>query len=191
MSHWVERNGGHLIVLLLSVILNGTLVLILRWPAQPALQITAPTPSPTPGRVRVYVSGAVIAPAVYELPLGSLVKDAVAAAGGGATDADLSAINLALEAKDQSQINVPSRLQAAQPVQISPISPGVQTGLVNLNAAGVAELETLPGIGPALAQRIVDYRNQSGPFASIEALKEVEGIGAVTFDRLKDHVAVQ
>jgi competence protein ComEA len=211
MNNWIDRNGGHLIVLLLSLILNGALVLVLNHPLQPSLQITAPTPSPTPSRVRVYVSGAVVLPDVYDLPLGSLVKDAVRAAGGGTADANLSLINLAQEIKDQSQVNIPARLQVIQdlglpqaqplqplgPKQVLPPPPITQpegsgtSGQVNLNTAGATELETLPGVGPVLAQRILDHRTQNGPFASIEALKDVQGIGDVTFDRLKDHVVVQ
>jgi competence protein ComEA len=211
MNNWIDRNGGHLIVLLLSFILNGALVLILLHPFQPALQVTVPTPSPTPGRVRVYVSGAVTVPDVYDLPVGSVVKDALRAAGGGTADADLSVINLAQEIKDQTQVNIPMRAraippadgspeQAAQPVQPSPalLTPQARqskgseaSGPVNLNTAGAAELETLPGIGPVLAQRIIDYRTQNGPFASIEALKEVQGIGDLTFERLKGRIVVQ
>jgi competence protein ComEA len=209
MNDWIERNGGHLIVLLLSVILNGTLVLILHRPPQSGLEIVVPTPSPTSSRVRVYVTGEVMAPDVYELPLGSLAKDALKAAGGGTADADLSQINLAQEIRDQSELLVPARpgagsqqtplpSQASQatPQQLQPpLGPSPQRadgggpgGVINLNTAGVAELETLPGIGPALAQRIVEFRSLNGPFASIEALAEVRGIGPTTLERLRGRV---
>ena len=194
MNHWIDRNSGHLIVLLLSLILNGALVLILHGPMRTTLQISPPTPS----RVRVYVSGAVVAPDVYELPLGALVRDAVLAAGGGTTDAELTQINLAQEVKDQSQVNVPARRQGipAPPTSLTaapsaPVTSDGAVGPINLNSAGLTELETLPGIGPALAQRIIDFRTQNGPFASVEGLKEVKGIGPATFEKLKDHVRVQ
>jgi competence protein ComEA len=198
MNHWINRNGGHLIVLLLSLILNGALVLILHGPMSTTLQIVPPTPSPTPSRVRVYVSGAVAAPDVYELPLGALVRDAVQAAGGRTADAELNQINLALEVKDQSQVNVPARRPGmlALPPPSTPGAPSPATldgtsASINLNTADLTELETLPGIGPTLAQRIVDFRTQNGPFASVEGLREVKGIGPATFEKLKDHVRVQ
>jgi competence protein ComEA len=197
MNHWIERNGGHLIVLLLSLILNGALVLILHGPIRTTLQITPSTPSPTPSRVRVYVSGAVVAPDVYELPLGALVRDALLAAGGGTADAELSQINLAQEVKDQSQVNVPARRQVMPALPTSPASapssPAASdgsSGPIDLNTADLAELQTLPGVGPTLAQRIVDFRTQNGPFASVEGLREVKGIGPATFEKLKDYVRV-
>jgi competence protein ComEA len=198
MNHWIDRNGGHLIVLLISLILNGALVLILHGPMRTTLEIVPPTPSPTPSRVRVYVSGAVAAPDVYELPLGALVRDAVLAAGGGTADAELSQINLAQEIKDQSQVNVPARRQGMPTLSTSPSSTPSSpvtshdaSGSINLNTADLTELQTLPGVGPVLAQRIVDFRTQNGPFASVEGLKEVKGIGPATFEKLKDQVRVQ
>jgi competence protein ComEA len=143
--------------------------------------------------MRVHVSGAVRAPAVYRLPPGSIVQDAVDAAGGPAADADLERINLAVELRDQQQVYVPRKGEAEpQP----PISGGESGGeepagaLVNVNTATAAELETLPRIGPAMAQRIIEYREANGPFGSIEDIQNVPGIGPATFEGLKDLITV-
>jgi competence protein ComEA len=147
--------------------------------ASPSTQATA-----TQHPVRVYVSGAVEHPDVYTLPPGSIVKDAIVAAGGAAADADLDAVNLALPLSDALQVHVPRQGEAShpRPLQGSPSPGGSQ---VDLNTAGAAELETLPGIGPALAQRIVDYRQTHGPFQTIEDIMQVSGIGPATFDKIK------
>ena len=155
----------------------------------------APTPLPTatPAPIRVYVSGAVRRPDVYELPPGTIIRDALAAAGGATSDADLDCINLALEVRDQQQVYVPRRGEA------SPPSPGASGGAnarettgvkVNINTATAAELETLPRIGPTMAQRIVEYRQANGPFKTVEDIQNVPGIGPTTFAGLKDLITV-
>jgi competence protein ComEA len=153
-----------------------------------------PLPTPTPAPIRVYVSGAVRRPAVYELPPGSIVEDAIEAAGGTASDADLDCINLALEVQDQQQVYVPRRGEA------SPPAPGASGGSsgggaagtkVNVNTATAADLETLPNIGPTMAQRIVDYRQANGPFETVEDIQNVPGIGAAKFAALKDLITVR
>ncbi len=152
-----------------------------------------PTPTPTPAPLRVYVSGAVQAPEVYLLPPGSLVRDAVRAAGGPAPDADLDRINLARELLDQQQIYVP-RQGEENPVPA--ISEGVATRtpstrpLVNINTATVEELQQLPRVGPSLAQRIVAYREMYGPFKAPEDLMQVSGIGESIFAAIKDYITV-
>ena len=153
----------------------------------------APTLPPTLAPVRVYVSGAVATPGVYTLPPRSLVDDAIKAAGGATADADLEKINLAQEVRDQQQIVVPRKGEAA-PQQPTPGpggagTPGAQK--VNINTATLAELDTLPKIGPTTAQRIIDYRTQNGPFKKIEDLKNVSGIGDATFGGLKDLITVE
>jgi competence protein ComEA len=153
----------------------------------------APTLPPTPAPVRVYVSGAVAAPGVYTLSAHSLVDDAIKAAGGAAADADLDKINLAQEVRDQQQIHVPRKGEAT-PQQPAPGPGGAATPgakKVNINTATLAELDTLPKIGPTTAQRIIDYRTKNGPFKKIEDLKNVSGIGDVTFQALKDSITVE
>jgi competence protein ComEA len=164
---------------------------------QPNTPIVVSTPSldptplatPTPAPIRVHVSGAVRQPDVYDLPPGSIVKDAVEAAGGPAPDADLDGVNLAVELRDQQQVYVPRHGEA------SPISPavgggGASAGPVDINTATAAELETLPGIGPKTADAIVEYREANGPFETIEDIMDVPGIGEGTFEKIKDGITV-
>lgn len=154
-----------------------------------------PTPTPTLAPLRVYVSGAVQAPDVYLLPAGSLVKDAVLAAGGPAPDADLDRINLARQLEDQRQIYVPRRgveppvpvISEGAPVQASSAA---AHPLVNINTAAVEELQRLPRVGPALAQRIIAYREMYGPFKTVEDLMKVSGIGEAIFAAIRDYITV-
>ena len=148
--------------------------------------------SPSGPSVVVHVTGRVAAPGVYELPAGARLVDAVAAAGGALRNADLAALNLAAPAVDGTQVHVP-RVGEVSTVSVAGGSgvAGVDaSGKVNLNSATVAELETLPGIGPALAQRIVDHRTANGPFASVDDLDDVSGIGAATLEELRPLVTV-
>jgi competence protein ComEA len=148
-----------------------------------------PLPAPTMAPIRVHVAGAVRQPAVYELPPGSIVQHAVAAAGGPSPDADLNSINLALELCDQQRVYVPCKGEANPPPPVSGGAPGGGGSagtLVDINAATAAELETLPRIGPAIAQRIIAYREANGPFAAIEDIQDVPGIGPATFEGLKE-----
>jgi competence protein ComEA len=150
-----------------------------------------PPPSPTPSPIRVHVAGAVHQPGVYRLPANSIIQDAVDVAGGPASDADLDRINLAIELRDQQQVYVPREGETSSPPPVSggEGSEGTDT-LVNINTATQAELETLPRIGPELAQRILDYREANGPFETIEDIQNVPGIGPGTFEGLKDMIVV-
>ncbi len=154
---------------------------------------TVPTPTPftpTPPPIRVYISGAVRRPAVYELPPDSIVQDALDAAGGPTSDADLVHINLAQGLADQQHVYV-SREGEANPTP--PVSgSGESAGAtVNINTATAAELEALPRIGPTMAQRIVEYRQTNGPFESIEEIQNVPGIGPATFAGFEDMITVE
>lgn len=142
-------------------------------------------------RIFVHVGGAVRSPGLYRLPDGARVDDAVQAAGGVLEDADLDALNLAARVKDGDKVLVPSQSgEAEASAGGSAMAGGMQGGLVNLNTATIADLETLPGIGPALAQRIIDFRESNGGFRTVDDLLEVPGIGAKKFEELKDHVTV-
>jgi competence protein ComEA len=156
----------------------------------PTVAATAP---PTPAPVRVYVSGAVATPGVYTLPPKSLVDDAVKAAGGATGEADLDHINLAQEVRDQEQVYVPRRGEApALPAPGGPATSATPTGKkININTATVAELDTLPKVGPSTAQKIIDYRTKNGPFKKIEDIKNVSGIADATFEGLKDLITVE
>jgi competence protein ComEA len=148
-----------------------------------------PTPAPTAAPVRCHVVGAVNAPGVYSLPPGSLVQDAIQSAGGPAADANLEQLNLAAVIQDQEQIVVPQRQAASAPG--APDAPeGSATGLVNINTADSETLQTLPGIGPALAGRIIDYRDEHGPFVTVDDLTAVKGIGEATLEKLRPLITV-
>lgn len=144
--------------------------------------------------VVVHIVGAVARPGVYALREGQRVADAVAAAGGPAGDARLDLINLAARLEDGQKIYVPSEKDARSGSgppfwEAGGAVPGTPAK-VSLNRAGVAELDTLPGIGPALAQRIVDYRRAHGPFRRIEDLQQVPGIGPAKFQEIRDRLTL-
>jgi competence protein ComEA len=163
-------------------------------PAHPAAAPSV-SPSPSPGVVVVYVSGWVERPGVYEFEEGDRVVDAIERAGGPKKGADLNALNLAAFLTDAQQVLVMRKGQA--PPTTSSGSPGgggtsigATGGPINLNTATLDQLETLPGIGPALGQRIIDHREQHGPFQSVEDLVEVSGIGEKRLADLQDQVTV-
>lgn len=164
-------------------------------PALPAAVVASVSPSPgqPSGLVVVHVVGAVRRPGVYEVPAGARVRDAVARAGGLARTADAAAINLAREVVDGEQIVVPARGDpppaAAAGGGGGGSGPG-SGGKVNINLAGVAEFDTLPGIGPVIAQRIVEYRDSNGPFAAVRDLLKVPGIGPKKFASLEPYLTV-
>jgi len=143
-------------------------------------------PTLTPGPLRVYVSGAVQHPDVYTLPAGSIVKDALLAAGGAAAKADLDSINLAHPVADGEQVRIPS-VGEQNPVRLPSVEL-LTSAKVNVNTADRAALEELPGIGPELAQRILDYRQSHGPFAQIEDLLEVPGIGPGILEKIREEI---
>ncbi|HEX6332454.1 MAG TPA: ComEA family DNA-binding protein [Actinomycetota bacterium] len=151
------------------------------------------SPSAEPSVLLVDVAGWVRHPGVYEFVAGARVVDAVEAAGGARPGAELQVLNLAAPLVDGTQIFVPKKGQvapgAAPPAAGS--APGAAAGgLVNVNMATAAELETLPGIGEVLAQSIVDHRTEHGPFTSVDQLVDVSGIGDATLEELRDLVTV-
>jgi competence protein ComEA len=133
-----------------------------------------PTPEPLPPLV-AYVTGAVLAPDVYQLPPGARVKDLVQAAGGLLPQADPEAINLAAPLSDAQHIHVPS-IGEAPSVESRDTGAGA-SGLLDLNRATAEQLDQLPGVGPTIAERIVDFRDTNGPFGSAEDLAQVDGVG--------------
>ena len=136
----------------------------------------------------VHVLGAVARPGLVELEAGARVVDAVAAAGGLTPEADPAGVNLARPVVDGEQLAVPV-VGAVPPLDATGAAAAAADGLVHLNTADVAALDTLPRIGPALAQRIIDWRDVNGPFTSTEQLLEVAGIGDTVFAGLADKVA--
>lgn len=135
----------------------------------------------------VDVTGAVNKPGVYSLAGKSRVIDAIKAAGDSAPGADLSTINLARIVNDGEQIYVDSTIINSAGVRVSKT---VHTGPININRATAHQLDALDGIGPVIAQRIVDYRKVNGSFVSIDDLQKVSGIGAAKFAQIKAKVRI-
>lgn len=192
----MDRYRGVVFFIIIVLAIAGIVLFQVLRPDPPPIKLVAPTPfptpeaTPTPSPLRVYVSGAVHLPDVYALPPGSIVKDALLAAGGATDEADLDRINLALAVSDGQHVYVP-RLGEENPPVEPPSEQSVAADKIDLNAADQATLETLPGIGPAIAQRIIDYRQTHGPFTSIEEIKEVSGIGPATFEQIRDLITTK
>ena len=151
------------------------------------------TAAPTAGLLLVHVVGAVARPGVYSLPPEARLLEAIEAAGGAAPEADLERINLADRARDGMQIYVPF-LGTPIPPSLTPVAanaPGAGARLTNINSATAVELDALPGIGPAYAERIIAYRQANGPFKTIDGLLKVDGIGQAVFDRVKSFITIE
>lgn len=144
------------------------------------------SPSPSAAPIVVHVAGWVHRPGVYEFGQGDRVIDAVRRAGEAKRGADLTSLNLAALLVDGQQIVV---LKRGQPPSLQPPS-GTGEALVNVNTATIDQLESLPGIGPTLAQRIIDHREEHGPFRSVDELLDVSGIGDQTLAELRPRVTV-
>ncbi len=143
-------------------------------------------PPATTGEVVVHVAGAVAANGVYRLPSGSRVIDAVQSAGGLSADAQPDAVNLAALLTDGARVYVPRVGETVPPfVAVAEPVPTTPQGPVNLNTATAGDLDSLPGIGPATAAAIVAYRDQQGPFASVDDLADVRGIGPAKVEALR------
>lgn len=140
-----------------------------------------------PKMLTVHVVGAVEKPGVYTLEEGKRIDDAVVLAVP-TEKADLSLINLAAALQDGKQIYVPKKGEKPENIRNSTVSSS--SAIININTAGAAELDKLPGIGPALAQRIIDYRENIGSFSTIEDITKVSGIGPAMFEKMKSRITV-
>jgi competence protein ComEA len=195
--------------LLTAFTLAGIGIFVLRRPDPPPIRVMAPptpaptataTPTPTPGPIVVYVSGAVMAPGAFTLAPNARVVDAIVAAGGLRADADSAQVNQAQRLFDGVQVHVPvvgaapspaaglaGLLPTPTPAGLVATIGGAATGLIDLNTATQAELETLPGIGASKAAAIIANR----PYATVEDLDRVPGIGPSTLNQLRPLVTVQ
>jgi competence protein ComEA len=170
----------------LALLGAGVAVVITALTPHGETSVIAPAPtasSPPSGVIYVHILGQVVAPGLYALHAGDRGVDAVAAAGGFAPDADPAALNLARPLDDGEQIVIPA---IGETVAGAPAS----DGRVNLNTADLAALDRLPGIGPAKAQAILDWREQNGRFGAVDDLLDVPGIGASTLGQLRELVSV-
>jgi competence protein ComEA len=173
-------------------------------PARPlGARPRAPTPARPKSLIWVDVAGAVRRPGLYSLPQGARVAAALERAGGVRPRSERAAVNLAAKLTDGQQVFVPARgaggggaagagaaaVSAGSSVGSSAAAGGAGAGRISLSNATQAQLEQLDGIGPALAQRIIEYRDQHGGFKSVDQLQEVSGIGEKRFAALKDSIA--
>lgn len=151
---------------------------------------TSTTTAPT--SIVVYVAGAVVAPGVYTLEAAARVTDALSAAGGAGADADLDVVNLAALVTDGERVYVPRVGETIPAVIGSPVVVGETRpgGPVNVNSATADQLDVLPGVGPTTATAIVAFREQHGPFQTVEQLGDVRGIGPAKLDALRGLVTV-
>lgn len=192
----------------IAVVVGGTW-LLKGSPARPedhlpfAGRSTVPTATSLPAAVAststtvattvvVYVTGAVARPGVYTLPATARVADALTAAGGAGAGADLDVVNLAEALHDGERVFVPAVGESipALIVVTPPTAETVPTGPVNINSATADQLDVLPGVGPATAAAIISYRDQHGPFVTVDDLGDVRGIGPAKLDALRGLVTV-
>jgi len=188
---------------ILCGLLGGGLIYLVSSPPRGVPLQLLPLPSPAP--IQVHVAGAVIHPGVYSLPAGSRLEQAIQAAGGAASSADLQALNLAALLEDGSQLLVPTKAPLATasinnpqvratdlPTQVSDWKTPTPTVTfpININTATLQELDALPYIGQIRASEIIAYRQAHGPFKRIEDLLKVYGITQEVFDRIKGLITV-
>ena len=169
-----------------TLVVGALLVLVLRSAAPPpALEVRLPDAPAGDGVLKVYVTGAVARPGIYQLQPGDRYADALAAAGGPTDDAEPLAVNMARRVRDEDHIHVPRRGEAAAVGSAEANVP------LDLNTASVAQLETLPGIGPARAQKIVESRVKDGAFTRAEDLVQRKLIPQSTLEPLRGLIQVR
>jgi competence protein ComEA len=180
-----------------AIVVAGVLAFFLlhRSPPPPELRLPRADAAPastatTTGEVVVHVAGAVARPGVVRLGGTGRLIDAIAAAGGPAADADLNQVNLAAKVGDGDRVYVPRRGESLPPAPTASGSASTSAGPVDLNSATPEQLDALPGVGPATAKAIVDYRTRHGRFRSPDDLLSVPGIGLAKLATLKPLVRV-
>jgi competence protein ComEA len=185
---WLERNQFLALALAGLVLLAGLSARQLTQHQAPPALVFRDGAGVTPGApILIHVAGAVAAPGVYTLQGGDRVEDAVSAAGGALPDADLDAINLARRLRDGEQILVPAASDSGGEVAVATLAPGEK---LDLNVATAAQLDALPGIGEAYAQRVLDSRLVDGPFESVDDLRSRNVLPASIFTKVSDLLTV-
>ncbi len=179
--------------IVLGVVAGVALLVVGRsWMRRPAGEVSLLPAPPTPAELLVHVAGEVVLPGVYRLPPGARWSDALRAARGPTFLADLNAVNLAQPLRDGERVHIPRVPEPSLPEGAEGVEEGGRAvaaapprGPLDPNTASAAELEALPGIGPVLARRIVEYRRAHGRFERLEDLLEVQGIGPRMLERLR------
>lgn len=193
LGAWNARRAGALGLAIVGLFFAGYLGASCAQRPDPGdLSLENSIPEAGPGEVLVHVAGAVRKPGVYALSSETRVIDAIQKAGGLAANADPDRLNLAERVVDGTQIVVPLKGGVAPapsgPAPVASPGPSASGGLVSINSASAAELDTLPGIGPATAAKIIEYRQSRGGFRSIEELAAVKGIGPKKLEQLRPRV---
>jgi competence protein ComEA len=189
MNNWKTLALGVFIGLLSS----GLILLVAKGSAYNSFELL---PIPTSRPLVVHITGAVVSPGVYHVPVQSRISDVIEAAGGFSQKADLEGLNLAELVSDGQKLSIPTINADGPSKSITQANQNESKGsglieLVNINTATVAELSTLPGIGPVLAANIIEYRETHGSFYSTEELMNVKGIGASSFDEINNLISLR
>ncbi len=173
----LERFYLPAVVCLALLILGGVGLLVFRSAAgNDGAEIVISTPSSASRQIEISVSGAVLRPGVYTLQSGATLQDALNAAGGATSEAASASVNLAAPVRNGDQLRIPTAAELPQ--------------RININTADAWLLEALPGVGAELSGRIIEYRNQNGPFTRTEDLTRVKGISQSVFEKIKDRITV-
>lgn len=176
------------LVLLFLLALAGGIALLVQRGNGGGVEVSLPQATPTP-TLQAYVAGAVSRPGVYTFSDGDRLVDLLRMAGGPLDDADASGLNMALRLRDEDHYYVPA--MGETPPVTSPGGATAPGDVIDLNAATAKDLEALPGIGAVKAQAIVDHRESVGPFAAVEEVLRVAGIGPATLEGIRDRVIVR
>jgi len=196
----ISAGLGLLGVFLLGIGVLSTLILSSKNESA-KIEILSASTSPSDQTIMVHIAGAVEKPGLYQLSFSSRVNDALIAAGGLSAEADRewvdAHVNLAQKLTDGVKLYIPYKNEVSNVSEANGIVAGEQMsifiddqGKININTASLSELDVLPGIGPVLGQRIIDYRDKNGNFTNVEDLLKVTGISQKAFDKLKEKIAV-
>ena len=193
-SQGLSMKAASQIALVLAIVIGvagGTYYLVQNSPSNDGVQLILPADTPTPSvTLKVYVSGAVRNPDVYEFDEGDRLRDAIMAAGGFTEDANQDAMNLAARLKDEDHWRIP-RLGEEVSQETSTVQGASPSGKINIISADIETLMKLNGIGDTKAKAIISYREANGPFSSIEELVNVNGIAAATLNVFRDMIEVR